>query len=295
MGADRAAPDLALARVVGGQRQRAARGAVADRGAHDPLRVEAVEDRLEPGGLAADQAVALDLDVVEEEQPLLVRARRDGRDLLALEAGGVGVDEGDDRQAERAVGLAHARDDQDRVGLLDPGDERLLAAQRVAVVGADRGRGDVVRVRAGVRLCDRKGDLGRAGADPAQPALLLLRRAVADQDAADDRRRDDDQQQAGAGRGDLLADRRERGHPQAAPVVLLRDVHAEEAAARELVPQLGRRLAPLPLLARVRRAELRADARHGLPDPRLFVGRHEGQCGRGGLGGGHGGGSWARK
>ena len=69
---------------------------------------------------------AVDLDVVEEERPLLVGRAQRGRDVLALEPGRVDVDDEQQRQAERAVVVARARDDEDRVRLLDAGDEGLL-------------------------------------------------------------------------------------------------------------------------------------------------------------------------
>src|SRR5687768_18085665 len=56
----------------------------------DALRVEAVEDRSQAAVVAADQALLVELDLVEEERPLLVGALVDHRDLLRSEERRVG-------------------------------------------------------------------------------------------------------------------------------------------------------------------------------------------------------------
>src|SRR5262249_40080941 len=90
--ANRDVPDDPFASVVGGHLERAAGSSVADRSAHYPFGVESVESRLEAAGLGADRAVSRYLDVVEKELPLLVGCAERGRDVLALQAGRVGVD-----------------------------------------------------------------------------------------------------------------------------------------------------------------------------------------------------------
>ena len=176
VGADRRAPDGALVGVGGGLLERPPPGAAGDRGAHDALRVEPVEHRPEPAALAADQALLLELDVVEEERPLLVGADVRHRDRVAREAGRVHVDQAQRRQPELAVGQAAAGDHQHGVGVLDARDVGLLAVQQQPVAAALERGGEVVGVGAGVGLGDREGDLGRARRDAAQPVLLLRRR-----------------------------------------------------------------------------------------------------------------------
>src|SRR5439155_3788819 len=99
------------------------------------------EGRLQPDGLRlADQPLGRHLDVVEEELPLLLRRPQRGRDVLALEPRRLGIDEEQQWQAERAVLLALAGDDENRLRVLDAGDEGLGPAQQVgAVAGAGRG------------------------------------------------------------------------------------------------------------------------------------------------------------
>ena len=238
-----AAPDGALVGVGSGLLERPAADAASHGSAHDALGVEAVEDRAEAAALAADQALLLQLDVVEEERPLLVRADVRHRDRVAGEAGRVDVDEAERRQAELTVGQAAAGHDQHRVGVLDARDVGLLAVEEQLVAAALERGGEVVRVGAGVGLGDRERDLGRARRDAAQPMVLLVVGAVAGQDRADDRRRDDDQEQRLAGRRDLLADRGEPGHAEPAAAPLLGEVDAQVALLGERVPELGGRLA----------------------------------------------------
>ena len=67
MGADRHAPDAAFPGVAGGRRQGVQPDARGERGAHEPLGVQAGEDLAEALALVAEQAVGADRDVVEEQ------------------------------------------------------------------------------------------------------------------------------------------------------------------------------------------------------------------------------------
>jgi hypothetical protein len=205
----------------------------------------------------------------------VIRADVRHRDLGLAEAGRVDVDDRDRRQAERAVGVPEARHHEHSIGLLDGRDVGLLAVQQIPVAVLAHVRRQVVRVRAGVGLGDRERDLGGARTDAAQPAVLLLGRTVLGEDAADDRRRHDDQQQRGARGRDLLADLRQRFHPEAPSAVLLRDVHPQVAAARQRVPELRRGLIGRDLLVHVLLPEVGADAGHGFAEEYFLLVRDE--------------------
>ena len=138
-----------------------------------------------------------------------------------------------------AVLLALAGDDEDRVGVLDAGDVGLRAAQHVARRSSARRGRELVRVRPASGSVIANATRVVPGGDPGSQSLALLLGAVPDEDRADDRRRDDDQQQRAAGGRDLLADRRQRAHPEPAAAVLLGQVDAEVALLGERVPQLA--------------------------------------------------------
>jgi hypothetical protein len=165
--------------------------------------------------------------------------------------------------------------------MLDTRDVGLLPAHQEPVTAPLHGCREVVRVRARVGLGDREGDLCGARRDAAEPALLLLVRPVPSEDVSDDRRRDHDQEQRLAGCGDLLAHGGEPAHAEPAPAPLLGQVHAEVALFGERVPELGRWLVRLVLLARVVLGEAVADAAHRLADLALLVRRHQREHGLG--------------
>ena len=93
---DRHTPHHPLVRVPGRLIQRVAPNPGTERCPDDPLRVETVEDDPQPVALGADQPVRLDLDIVEEQRPLLLRSLDRGRDPLLLQALGVRIN-GEDR------------------------------------------------------------------------------------------------------------------------------------------------------------------------------------------------------
>ena len=135
MRADRLPPDPPLARVGGAPLERQATDAGGDGCPHDALGIEAVEDHPEATVLASDQSLLLELDIVEEQRPLLVGATYGHRNLLARESGSVDVDDCQRGQSERAVGEPRASDHQHGLGVLDARDEGLLAVEHeVAVV-----------------------------------------------------------------------------------------------------------------------------------------------------------------
>ena len=92
---------------------------VRDRCTHDALGIEAVEHHSKAPVLAPDQPLLLELDVVEEQRPLLVGSAHGHRDLLTGEPGSVDVDDRQRRQPELAVGEPRARDHEHGVGVLD--------------------------------------------------------------------------------------------------------------------------------------------------------------------------------
>ena len=238
--------------------------------------------------LGAHEAVGAHLDVVEVQLPLQVRVARGGGDVRALQPRRVHVD--DEQRQQTAAGLlvgAGARHHEQRVGVLDAGDEDLRPAQHVGAVALGGRHREVVRVRARVGLGDGEGDLEVASADATQPAVLLLGIAVTREHAPGDGGRDHDEQERGSRARDLLPHGGQLGHSAPAAVVLLGDVHAEVALVGEGRPQLGRRLAALDLLPDVGGAEVRADPEHRLAQQRLLLGGDEGESGHG-LGG-HGG------
>ena len=126
--ADRRAPDdCARARTRRPCRAPARGAAVADRGAHDPLRVEPVEGAFSPPVSAPIRRSAGDLDVVEEQLPLLVRRAQRGRDVLRSSPGAsVSTIKSSGRPRLPSASRARATT---RIAsrVLDAGDERLRA------------------------------------------------------------------------------------------------------------------------------------------------------------------------
>ena len=99
---------------------------------------------------------------------------------------------------------------------------------------------DVVRVRAGVGLGDREGEVVPAAADPAQPAVLLLGRAVPRRGPC--RRSPGETSSGSSGHPAALtssSDDRQLVQAEPAAVVLRGDVDAEEAVVGQRVPQLA--------------------------------------------------------
>jgi hypothetical protein len=93
VGADRGVPDDAGAGVAGGLVQGVAADADAQRGACDPLGVQAVEYPPESVPLGADEPVGVDPDVVEEEGELPLGEGDRSRQRSRGQSGGVGVDD----------------------------------------------------------------------------------------------------------------------------------------------------------------------------------------------------------
>jgi hypothetical protein len=93
VGADRGVPDDAGVGVAGGLVQGVAADPDAQRGAGDPLGVQAVEYLPEPIALGADEPVGVDPDVVEEEGELPLGEGDRYRQRSRGQAGGVGVDD----------------------------------------------------------------------------------------------------------------------------------------------------------------------------------------------------------
>jgi hypothetical protein len=120
-----------------------------------------------------------------------------------------------------------------------------------------------MRVRAGVGLGDRERVVRRAGAQAAQPAILLLVARVPREDRAGDAGGDEQRQQRTARRADLLLDHRELEQAQPAAVVLRGDIDADEAVRGQRLPELGRRLTRLAHAREVRTAEAGGDVVHG--------------------------------
>ena len=205
-------------------------GADAQRGGHDPLRVEAVEQRAQPRLGADSRSSPTSTSSKNSCHCLSAPAARSGS-RCATRPGASTSTMNSERQPEAVPSASRVRATTSSASASStPRDEHLLAADPVAAVAVGRrARGDVVRVRAGVGLGDRERDLRRARRDAAQPAVLLLLGAVAREDRARDRRRDDEQQQRAARGRELLADRGQLGHPAPAAAVLLGDVHAEVA------------------------------------------------------------------
>ena len=203
MRADRHAPDLALARVVG--------GLVAARGGRrrSPSAAAMIRSGFRPSNTAAGRSCspptsrsAADLDVVEEQLPLLVGAARRGRDLRALEPGRVGVD---DRTATAGRGRSLVRrrvraTTSSASASSTPEMKVFWSAQAAAVAVAP------------ARVVDRLWVLVPASGSVIAKAILVVPRPMPRSQrsfcssvpwrariAAGDRRRDDDQEQRAAG------------------------------------------------------------------------------------------------
>ena len=142
--------------------------------------------------------------------------------------------------AAAALVLPGPRDDQQGLGLVDPGDVVLGAVQHPVVAVPDArwwrcagcwspASGSVIAKT----ILD--GAAGQAG----QPGLALLVGAELGDHLGRDRGRHEQQEQRRARGGDLLADQGELGEAAAAPAVLLGDVDADEPGVAEGLPQLG--------------------------------------------------------
>ena len=154
---------------------------------------EQLRDR---GVLGADQRVGGQPHVVEEDLELALGADRSpSRSGCSVKPG---ASVGTTNSAGRSVaglGVLGAADDQHRLGLVDAGDEDLLALEDPVAAVAARGGGDLVRVRPGVGFGDGERHGHRAVGDAGHPALLLLVGAELGDDRAVDGRRDHHHQQ----------------------------------------------------------------------------------------------------
>ncbi len=238
VGADRGLPHLAFGGVPGRPSEHEAGDAHAGGGAGNALRVQPVEHLAEALALAADQRLRSERYSVEMQRELLLRQHQVDRQHAGVQPRRVG---GHDEQGQLRVATligAGPRDDQQRLGLVHPGDVVLGAAQPPAGTVSRRFRGQPVGVRAGVRLGDREHHLGRAGGQPGQPRLALLVGAELGDHPGRDGRRDEQQQQRRALRAEFLADQGQFGQPAATTAVGLGDVDPNESGFTKLGPQL---------------------------------------------------------
>ena len=272
----RRGPDLPVGGVPAGRGEHVPGDADAERGAGDPLRVQPVEHLAEPVPGRADEGIRADSDLVEVEGVLTLREHDVDRQQVLFEAGSVG---GHDEQGKLFLavisGWPGAGYDQESVGLVDPGDVVLGAGDQPVVAVADRGGGQLVGVRSGVRLGDGEHHLGAAVGQPGQVALALLVGAELGDHLGRDGRRDQQQEQRRALSGDLLADDLQLDQAASTAAVLLTDVHAEEPGLAQRLPQLRARLAARGVVGVVGRAEVPGDLGNRRAQGPVFVGFRE--------------------
>ena len=205
-----------------------------------------------PSPSAPTQPVVVHLDVVEEDEELLVGQgdldgdRRRGEPLRAS----VSTTRRLSRPRPWSSAVAGAHDDEDRLGLVDEGDERLLSAH-----APRRRRRAPAVVEMRWLLEPASGSvIAKAifspAARPGQPPRALRVGPVAGEELAADRRRDERRQQRAARRGGLLADdRRARRCPRRRRRRRSGRCTAEEAVvarARPTARRPSRRRAPWP-------------------------------------------------
>lgn len=165
-----------------------------------------------------------------------------------------------------------AGDDEDGVGLVDAGDEGLLAVEDPLVTVLLRRGGDVVAVGAGVGLGDAESADEFTGGDTGQPALSLVGGAEGGDDGTADRRGHDEHQKAASLGGQFLLDDGELEEPRTAAAVLLGKVHPDEAEFAGFLPQFGGVLVGVGLLDHVLVAVLFGECTDGLAQLLLLRG-----------------------
>src|SRR5262245_47288435 len=256
---DRHVPHHTLTRVFGRAPEGVAAEPGADGRARDALRIQSGEHLTESFVLVAEQTIARHDHVVEEELELLLgRSDLDG-DQRGVEPRRLTVDD-EHRQARVTGGVigSRARDDEDRIGLVDSRDVGLGAVEPVRVTVAHRRRVESVGVRPGIRLRDRERHLC-AAAEWREPALLLLVGSVPRDQLAADRRCHEQEQQRAPLRGQLLGHDGELTDTATAAAVLRWEVHRQEPMVRDRLPQLVGSLPAAHLLGVVVVAEPRRE------------------------------------
>ena len=199
VGADRLGPYLPLAGVPGRGGQRVPGDPHAEGGAGDPFRVQPVEHL--PEALARLPTSAPGPTRTPSKCRVNCRSgssRSTGSRRVSRPAASVGTMNSDSCAA--ALVLPGPGDDQQRLGLVHPGDVVLGAGQHPVLAVPGGGGRDPQGVGAGVRFGDREHHLGRAVGQAGQPPLALLLGAELGDHPGRDRRRDEQQQQRGARR-----------------------------------------------------------------------------------------------
>ena len=161
---DRRLPHRALVREL----HRGVQGVTAHsdghRRAQDALGVEAGEQLHQSGIGFADQSVGRQTHIVEKEDELVVRFDDVHLHLRLHESGRI---RGDDEQSglELArLGVLGARNDENRISLIDTRDVNLVPAQDPVFSVTPSSRRDLMRVGTSVRLGDsERHDLGSVG------------------------------------------------------------------------------------------------------------------------------------
>jgi len=188
-----------------------------------------VERDAQPVALAADEPIRRDGNLVEEHGERLVGDLESHRDAVHVNARRVAVDE-EQRKLRAAFRVgAGAGDDEQGIGLVGCGDERLLPGDVVLVAVAARGGGELVGVGAGVGFGDRERDLDCSRGHRGQSLLLLLVSGVAGEQAADDSRRDHQHDLRATRRGGFLGHDVHRAQSHSATAVFLGQVHPDES------------------------------------------------------------------
>jgi hypothetical protein len=239
-------------------------------GQEDALRVEAVEQVVEPPTDLADDVLVGHEGVVEGHL-----ARHHGvaahlRDRGDLDLRHLQVDEEQGHAVGALLHLVQGRgagEEQALLRQLGLGVPDLAAPHAVAAVHLRRPGGDVGGVGAGVGLGDAEGHVEVAPHHPREVRRLHGVRAVLHHRVHPEHREVDGRAavEAGPRRRDLLEHDRGLGDPGAAATELLRDGDAHPPGVRERLVERPRELVPLVAPPPVLVGEVRADAADGLP------------------------------
>ena len=217
--------------------------AVADalRGNEDALRIQTVEQVVEPGALFANERAGRHLEIVEEQLGgSVIHHRANGPNRQSAAHRLAQVDE-QDRQAVGALrhplDRRRPHDEQQQVGVLRPRDPHLLAANHVRVVRARGGGLQLGRVRAGRRLGHGKGLEAEVAAGDFRQKGTLLRRRTVPQQCAHRVHLSMARRRIAAAAVDLFQNDRCLGHAQAGSAVLFGDQRGEIAGLGQRVDE----------------------------------------------------------
>lgn len=279
VGADRLPPDFALAPIPRRLAERVTPRPAAQRRRHDPLRVEAAEDRLHRLAFGADQPVGRDVDFVEGHREGVLGRPHRHRDAVAVEVRVVDLDHEERKLRAAVVAGAGVGEDQHPVGVLEPRAVDLRASEDVGLAVAPGAGGDLVGVGAGVGLGHRQREALGPRRHPRQPAHLLLLRAVPFDDRPGDGGGDQELQERHPGGAHLFLDDRQLAQPGPAAAVALGDRGAHEAVLAERRPERRGRFVLRHDLGEVAVAEALGEVADRLAQQSPLVGIGQGQGG----------------